>query len=427
MKSEKILSLLISVLIPSPLIIAGLSSTFEKIPLWAALGAVIAAIISWFLGRLAGILLKKTAKEKMLYIVRAFSVIVGVVITALCEAAIFSLKMGSFAPMFLPLAYVLWYWFGFRTGSGQTATTSIVMGGYVLEAALMYPICASFNKDAAFYIILITAFLTVMGALLINLRQVSGMSLRGKSENKLLTKACARFNVKGTLIFCGIILFAFLFAGVGAKWLWEGIKAVVRYIIYSLSLLGEVISGDGAMSDGLPQIPVTENDNSFWRIIIYIIAVILAIIFFKPLVKFLKGVYRAMMNRLGRKPVSLEEMDYTDIYQSSTRQKNRKTSFKKAFKLFLREKDPTKKYRLGYKAFMLGLEEHGAELSPGDTAEEHCKKEMELVKSEAVYPIAEKYSQVRYDEQSPSKEDCDMMKRFLKEISEAKIPKGEKV
>lgn len=417
MKADKILSLIMAAAIPFPLLLAGIASAFEKIPSWAVLGGIAGGIVSWILGQLLGILLKK-ASEKAIYFVRVFSVIAGIILTALFEVVIFSAGLGSLAPFFVPLAYIFWYWFGFRASSGQRLISYMVIGGYGLEAAFMYPICASFNGKAALYIIILTAFLTVTGALLINFRQVSGLSLRGKSENKLLTKACARFNIKATLIFCGIILFAFFFCGVGAKWLWEGIKAVIRYIIYLMSLLGAAMNG--ADNDGdIPDSPFAEiplNDNLVGQVLTRIAVIVLAVIFFKHFVRFIKRLYRAIMDKLGRKALQADMPEYTDIYQTNEKKRTDKNTFKKAFKAFLREKNADKKFRLGYKAFMTGLTEKNLELSPSDTPACHREKGSTLTQSESLYTAVDRYYSVRYDGISPTKEDCEVMKELLREI-----------
>ncbi len=417
MKADRFLSLFMAVLIPFPLLLTGIVSTFEKIPLWAFAFGIAYAVVSWLLGQLIGGFMKRAGK-KAIYIVRAVSVTVGTVIVVFCEIAVFMLGMGSLAPIFIPPAYIFWYWFGFRSGSQQRLISNMIMGGYGVEAAFMYPICASFNRSYAFYIIILTALLTVLGALLINFRQVSGLSLRGKRENRLLTKACTRFNVKTTLIFCGIILFAFFFCGVGAKWLWEGIKAVIRYFIYLMAWLGSIMDGGGDFELGSdsasPPIQVTENHLD--RIFLWIAYIVLAIIVFKSIVKALKRLYRLIMGKLGRERAIEEETEYTDIYQETDRKHTRENTFKKAFRAFMREKDTQKKFRLGYKAFMAGLKAKELELLPSDTPNRHLEKGSALTQSESLYKSVEKYYGVRYDGIVPTKEDCDVMKTLLKEI-----------
>ena len=417
MKTDRLLSLFMSFLMPIPFVLAGIASAFEKVPSWAFAFGLAGAVVSWLTGRLMGGFLKRAGKRTV-YIVRAVSAAIGVAIVVLCEIAVFAFRMGSLAPMFIPAAFVFWYWFGYRTGSGERLVSNMVLGGYGVEAAFMYPICASFNRPLAFYIILLTAVLTVMGALLINFRQVSGLSLRGKSENRLLSRACTRFNVKTTLIFCGIILFAFFFCGVGAKWLWEGIKAVIRYIIYLMALLGALMDNGGEYELGndptSPPFMITENRLGI--IFLWIAYIVLAVIVFKPLMKAIKRLYRFIMERLGRERAIPEETNYTDIYQETDRKHGRENSFKKAFKAFLREKDPTKKFRLGYKAFMAGLKAKELELLPSDTPNCHKEKGSALIQSENLDRTVRRYYDVRYDNDIAANEDCEIMKKLLKEI-----------
>lgn len=416
MKREKILSFIMAAVIPFPLLLTGLASTYETIPTFIIVGGIIGGAICWFLGQILGIFLKK-ANKKLIYAVRSSSVLLGVGIAVLSEIVIFSMKMGSLAPIFIPVAYIFWYWFGFRAGGEQALISPIILGAYGVEAVFMYPICNSFNQKASFPIIIITAFVTVLGALLTNFRQISGLSLRGKSENKLLTKSCTRFNLKATLIFCGIVLFAFFFCGVGAKWLWEGIKTFFRYIIYLMSLLSTLLSQDEYDPEDISDpsiIQITENSGG--KYLIYVIAVILAIIFFKPFVKAIKNFYRYIMEKLGRGTEKTVQLQYTDIYQESGTKRTAKNTFKKAYRAFLREKDNKTKFRLGYKAFLIRLREKEVELAPPDTPTDHYEKGRTVTESESLSAVTDKYCKVRYDDNIPTKEDCEVMRELLTEL-----------
>lgn len=416
MKREKILSLIMAAVIPFPLLLTGIASTYEKIPAFIIAAGIIGGAICWLLGQILGILLKK-ANKKLIYAVRFFSVLLGVGIAVLSEIVIFALKMGSLAPMFIPMAYIFWYWFGFRTGGEQVIVSPIILGAYGVEAVFMYPICNSFNQKASIPIIIITALVTVLGALLINFRQISGLSLRGKSENRLLTKSCTRFNVRATLIFCGIVLFAFFFCGVGAKWLWEGVKALIRYIIYLMGLLSTLLSQDeydpGDISD-TSVIQITENSGG--KYLIWVIAIILAIIFFKPFVKAIKNFYSYIMQKLGKETEKTVQLQYTDIYQESGTERTGKNTFKKAYRAFLKEKDYTKKFRLGYKAFLIRLKEKEVELVPPDTPKNHYEKGRSVTESESLSAVTDKYCKVRYDGTVPTKEDCQVIRELLAEL-----------
>lgn len=419
MKAERTLSPIIAAIIPFPLLITGIASTYEKIPAQVILGGLAGAVIVWIIGTLFGVLLSRS-KGKRIYITRFSTAAAGIVLTVLSEIVILILGMGSLAPVFIPAAYVFWFWLAFRVGSRQSVISPIVLGGYGVEAAFMYPICNSFNHKAAVSIIIITAVVTVFGALLINFRQVSVLSLRGKSENKLLTKSCARFNIKATLIFCGIVLFAFFFCGIGARWLWEGIKAAARFIVYLMSLFGSMIDKaeyDPGETPDSPFMQITENEGS--KYLIWILAIILAVIFFKPFVKKIKNLYRRIMTKLGKTDIRTEELQYTDIYQDSSTGGMPKDTFKKAYKAFLKERNNTKKYRLGYKAFMVGLSEKELDLYPSDTPKEHCEKGRALIQDSKLDSIVDKYCSVRYDDINPNREDCEAMRELLKEIRRA--------
>lgn len=416
MKTERTLSLIIAAVIPFPLLLTGIASTYEKIPAELIAGGLAGALIAWVAGDSLGALLNRIEGKKI-YIIRILTVAAGVVTALLSEIVIFSLKMGSLAIMFIPAAYIFWLWLGFRAGSRQNVIYPIVLGGYGVEAVFMYPICDSFNHNAALSIIVLTALVTVLGALLINFRQIRGLSLRGKSENKLLTKSCTRFNAKATLTFCGIILFAFFFCGVGARWLWEGIKAAAGFIVYLMSLFGSMVDkyeyNPGDIPDS-PYMQFTENGGA--KYLIWILLIILAAIFFKPFIKMIKKIYRSIMEKLGKTNFQTEELQYTDVYQDSGRDRVSRKTLKKAYKAFLRERDNGKKFRLGYKAFMIGLTEKELELVPSDTPQKHYEKGKAVTQSPCLKGTVDKYCKVRYDDMCPTSEDCEAMRELLKEM-----------
>lgn len=290
----------------------------------------------------------------------------------------------------------------------------------------MYPICLSFeNKSnhASMSILIITAFLTVCGALLINRRQLNNMSLRGKSENNLLTKATSRFNIRSTLVFCGIVLFAFFFAGFGAKWLWEFLRWGIRLIIYFLSLLHFAMTDNFDPgkddNDGIPP-EIIQNDNTFWKIFTVIALIALVIIFFKPFVKLMKNLYRYIMEKLGKKTDETAFINYVDIYQSSDTGRSLKSAYRKALKQFSREKDLGKKFRLGYKAFMIRIEESEEGLTPSDTAKIHMEKGRRITQSSYLQPAVEIYCQVRYNDYTATQSDCGVISGLLKDLKSSR-------
>lgn len=425
MKAEKALSLIMAAVMPVPFIIAGFVSAYGVLKPVVFLIGIACGGLSWLLGQLFGAILKK-ANGKKVYMARAASVFMGVVIFFGAEIGVFSFGVGSLGFLLLPLGMIFWYWFGFRVGSRQEPVLNMVMGFYMVEVCFMYPICLSFenkNNYASMSILIITAFLTVCGALLINRRQLNNMSLRGKSENNLLTKATSRFNIRSTLVFCGIVLFAFFFAGFGAKWLWEFLRWGIRLIIYFLSLLHFAMTDNFDPgkddNDGIPP-EIIQNDNTFWKIFTVIALIALVIIFFKPFVKLMKNLYRYIMEKLGKKTDETAFINYVDIYQSSDTGRSLKSAYRKALKQFSREKDLGKKFRLGYKAFMIRIEESEEGLTPSDTAKIHMEKGRRITQSSYLQPAVEIYCQVRYNDYTATQSDCGVISGLLKDLKSSR-------
>lgn len=419
---ERIISVIAAVLIPLPLMITSVVCSCKALRWQEALTLSGCGAAAWLMGQLLGFLLKKAGK-KGVYFVRIGFALVGAGIVAAYETLFPAINTGSLAVFFMPIALCFWYWFGYRTGAGQDPVPYAVLGIYCIEAAVMFPLCGAFEEElhgGRNVILSVTAAVTVLGALIINGRQLNRISLRGKSDNRILSAASKKFNVKTTLIFSCILLFLFFFANRGAELLWEASGAIVRFLLYLLSLIphpqsdyeynyggGELMAAETAV----------EQDNLIGRIILAIVLAAVAALLIKPFIKGLKEIYRNIMKKLGRKAEAEEITQYTDIYQVSDRTEFEKSSFKKALREFRREKDNTRKYRAGYKAFMIYIGERSEQTTRGETTRVHLEKGRRLLPdSPCLEQAVETYCKVRYDDYAAADGDINTMKNLLKSL-----------
>lgn len=418
---ERIISVIAAVLIPLPLMITSVVCSCNALRWQEALTLSGCGAAAWLMGQLLGFLLKKAGK-KGVYVVRIGFALVGVGIVAVYETLFPAINTGSLAVFFMPIALCFWYWFGYRTGAGQDPVPYAVLGIYCIEAAVMFPLCGAFEEElhgGRNVILSVTAAVTVLGALIINNRQLNRISLRGKSDNRILSAASKKFNVKTTLIFSCILLFLFFFANRGAELLWEASGAIVRFLLYLLSLIPHPQSDYESNYGGelIGAEPALEEDNLIGRIISAIALAAVVALLIKPFIKGLKEIYRNIIKKLGRKAETEEITQYTDIYQVSDRNEFEKSSFKKALREFKKEKDSTRKYRAGYKAFMIYIGERSEQTTRGETTRVHLEKGRRLLADGSCLEQAvETYCKVRYDDYAAADGDINTMKNLLKSL-----------
>ena len=416
--SSLILSVIMAVIIPFPFIIAGFVSVFEKADYLCFCYGTALGILSWLLGQLFGFLLKKSRNKGSLYLIRWGLFILCGAFIVLAELYLFTFEKQSLSVMFIPAAAILWCWFGFRFGSGQTLMPVSVVGIYCVEAAFMYPITDSLEEKSnagRVTILAITAVIIVCGVLFFNRRQLNNLSNMGKNRNRPITKATLRFNTKTALAFSGIILFMFFFAGFGARWLWDGAKAVIRFILYLLTGNPFEVGEDDSYGElPIPEEPPVGIDTSaFWTTVVIAAVVLVIVLLHKPIMELIREFIEDFKKRFGKAPVSSEEAHYVDTYLNTGTRSYRRNTFKRAVKAFKREKELTKKYRLGYKAFMVVIDEKSDSSSPSDTAKVHLEKGREITDFGELENVVERYCEIRYGGRKAAAGDCELMEKFL--------------
>lgn len=415
MKTEKLLSLTCAALVPLPLLLTALAGAYGAVLTPYVFPWLFAGLSAMALGTAAG-RWTLAAKGKIVYLAKITAVILGTLCVTFSVAVVFYCQMNSLVYIFIPLGVYLWYFFGYRNGQGGVLLNNMTLGGYCVEAALLFPLCDSACEDS-FVLLIVSASVMVISMVVINRRQLERLSVRRKNEAAVISGASRRYNLKLTLIFAALILVPFFFANWGAEWLWELVKIIVMFLLSLFSFAADnIVQGEGE------EVPITpplsaENDHLWLKILAAAAVTVGIILVAKPFVKAVRKLIRRIGESLGR-TVEREEGDavYTDYYEESGKKKTGIKGFKKAYREFLREKEPVWKYRLGYKAFMLKLEELGAELSPSDTTLVHREAGREAGACELTDIVIDKYERVRYKDEGADIKDCEVMKGVLKKL-----------
>lgn len=415
MIAERILSVIFAILAPLPLMITASAGDnggvdISRLLFYAGMGAG-----AWLLSGLLGFLLRRIP-EKLYAVVKMLSVVMGIAAVAVCEWLLAIAGDNSVSMLLVPLAVVFCYWFGYRLGVDKEVLPFGAMGAYFVEAVFAYPMCCAFEENNAIgstLILLITAALTVMGAVIFNIRHLEQLSYQGGGRELTLSRTTVRFNLKKTLTFSGALLFLFLFSGWGARWLWEAVKAFILWLLDILQNLAGMVDLE-QIDMGIPEIEIPQNENPLVRIIFYTICAAIvatgAILLIRYIVRLLTSLRKYLKTKTESRTY---EASYIDIYEESERQRT-KSTYSKAYRAFVREKDLTKKYRLGYKAFMLLLGRKNKN-APCDTTGVHLARGR-IYDDNLAENVIGKYERLRYHEFVPTKEDCEELDRLLKTV-----------
>lgn len=417
MKIERILSVIFAVLAPLPMMITSAAAdnggmVLSELGFYALLGG-----LGWLVGGLLGRLMK-AVPEKMYYVIKLMTIIAGVIAIIACELGLIYLESNTVTMILVPLAVIFCYWFGYRLGSGSQLLPIAAIGTYCVEAVIAYPMCCAFEEGdiaGSAMIFVITAALTVTGVVIVNIRHLEQLSWQGGGTELKLSRATLRFNMKKTLTFSAVLLFSFLFVRFLAAWLWEGVKAFIRWLLDLLENLAGLFDIEPASPKPAEPEATGPNDNPIWLILALLMMAALIIIFIKPLIRHIKALIERLKERLNTKAESRSyEASYIDIYEESEGYDPRGNTFRKAYKAFAREKDLTRKYRLGYRAFMLLLGRKD-ENAPSDTTGVHLVRGR-IYDDILAENVIGKYERLRYHEFVPTKEDCRELDRLLKAV-----------
>ena len=417
MKTERVLSVIFAILAPLPLMITCATGDnggmdIEQFTFYAVQG-----LAAWLVSAGLSLLMRKVP-EKLYALVKMLSIFLGFVVVAICEWLLAATGDNSVSMILVPLSVIFCYWFGYRLGSDRDILPFGAMGVYCVEAVFVYPMCKAFeenNRLGSDLILIITSALIVMGAFIFNLRHLEQLSYQGGGKELALSKATVRFNMKKTLTFSAVLLFLFLFSGFWAKWLWEAVKAFILWLLELLKNLSNNIGFDSFDTNlAKPEIEIDKDKNLLVQILFMLIASAVVLFLAYLLIKYMKRLITSLRKYLKIKPENKSyEAGYVDIYEESERQRKLST-YSKVYRAFLREKDLTEKYRLGYKAFMLLLGRKNKN-TPSDTTGVHLVRGR-IYDGILAENVVNKYERLRYHEYSPTKEDCEELDRLLKAV-----------
>ena len=261
----------------------------------------------------------------------------------------------------------------------------------------------------------VTILIIILGANLINQMEITKLAFQRKDTVPLLPKNLRGFNCRLLNVLLAAILALFLLKDVFAGWLGGLFSLAARAFVNLIS----GFSGSTAEAEeesvglGLPDYSYTKQESpSLLYLLAAVAAILLIIAFRKQIGGFFRSIWTSIRTMLGKKSVSDSRSEaYTDYVYHVEKGGRRKNPYKAALREYRRERNPSRRYRAGYKAFLCRLLVSGKQPEPSDTVE----KQLQNAPDDSEQ-IGRTYSSLRYNNGEISNEDLAEMDRFLKKL-----------
>ncbi len=266
--------------------------------------------------------------------------------------------------------------------------------------------------------IIVMSMLTV---LLINQSNIDAQIDRRKNVNLIVPRGLKAHNARLIITVCAVILILMLFKDAIAgflAWIATTTAKIADMLLMNIRRqTAPMMEGSGEIRPGMmPGNSSGEHDIALYLALIAV--VVLVIVFRKKIVVLFKFVANKVFGRLS-KPNEAENdtEDYTDRYEViyRRREKAENVSPSELLKRYKKEHDPVKKYRTGYRLYLMWLGKRSRKMSPSFTVEQQEKEADGLYFGECdIHKISDCYSDIRYDDSRSTEEN--EMNRLINEL-----------
>ncbi len=262
--------------------------------------------------------------------------------------------------------------------------------------------------------------LIIIAAVLTNQTNIDLCTHQRDSQKAALPKGLRAYNSCLVAAVVSVTVALFLFAAPTAQLIYSAIKQLISLV---LSFLQNRVtenpddSLDFALGEG--QLAVDARDNSLGSllsILLFAGMVVLIIVFRRQIVAF----FRELISPLFRVNEDNTEVGYMDevsiIPEYARGNTSRRKREQTLYRLYRREEDPRKKYRLGYRLMLLRLSDTAFPPVDTDNTSDHRVKGENGLRNDRIDNIINVYNEVRYNESVPTNEDIVFEEQFIEEI-----------
>lgn len=326
----------------------------------------------------------------------------------------------------LPAAIIMYYG-GYSTHKKEYSDI-FTRGWFALYfvLALLSSIIIYFTKDdsimsvAGYQFCIGFGVLIVLAAILTNQTNIDICTHQRDSGRVALPKGLRSYNCGLVAAVVAVIVALLLFAVPLAQLLLLGLKQILMFIMNVLRSLGGDPAEDGALSEpdlGAGGFGGGESGNSLaaaLTVLLVVGLVVLIIACRKQIAEF----FREIVAPLFRLKENEERIGYIDEFSDASDKNgiSRKKREQQLYKLYRKENDPIKKYRIGYKLMLLRLTLTQYPPVPTDNTDIHRVKGESALHNDDVRQIVGIYNDVRYSGRVPTTEELSFEERFIEEI-----------
>ena len=342
---------------------------------------------------------------------------------------------GSFNVLFLCIglipAVMVWFVLGTKLNkrSFSDVFTFVWLGVYVVETFLCYILAAVLKADheglenagkIIVYLLIIMALITV---LLINQSNIETQIHQRRDINLIVPKGLKRYNAKLISIVGVVIIAALIFKdyiAAALSWFAKVTLQIIDAIIFNIRFqTAPGVQPDEEMPSG-EAIISGESGHDFMLYIALVVIVILAIVFRKQIIAFFRKLGMKIFGKLSADKSSEQDLyDYTDSYErlDLKAEKIKRETKDNCLKRFKKEKDPTVKYRLGYKLYLMWLAPRSKGAVAGATVEQQSEQaQMHYHGEKDTNGIASRYTNIRYNDSEATESDAMQIQALIEEL-----------
>lgn len=378
-----------------------------RIALYYAIGAAVVAVGFAAVGGC-----EQCRGKKVLYgLAKAGVGVIGGMLLALCFIFGSVANIDYMLRFCLVLFYLLCYFIGCYSYGKSFADVFPIgwLGGYVIETIILYFAFGAFVPEQLIktgQTVMLVMFIVecAFAAVLINQTNILVQASRRSETRGMLPKNMRAYNLLLISGVSSLLLLAYVFRDFIASVLFNICKALVDLVLFLMTILptSEIPPEEeedviGAAEGTLQQV----DDTSM----IIMVALILLVIFLlrKQIIKEIRQLVRRIGAFFSEKKKDGTEYseayfdEYEELDRADTRERKPET-LKSCLREYSRERNGEKKFRLGYKAYLLWLRDYRIQPLPSDTAARHEKKGEQLSNNQGLCKKIERYyNELRYD------------------------------
>ena len=436
----KCIAVLAMLLLPLPLLFVFDVSAFKAFSFWRYLIYYSFCLIVCPVGYFLLSARKAQHKPKLIFL---FNMLIGAaaisfaVLTALFSALVHS-AMGEneFDAFTLCVGLIpsvlLWYHLGMRIRkyNFDEVFSFPWLGIYLVETVLCYVFCCVMEADRAYLgasKTKIAVLLVVMGlitVILVNQTNIQTQIDQRRNTNLIVPKGLRLYNAKLISIVGFVILAALLlkdYIAAGLTWMVTMTLKIIDALIFNIEFQQtDPIYGEDTQIPEGNLFSTERGGKDFLIYILIIVLVILAIVFRKKIISFFKSIASRFFGKFSAADTDVCEADcYTDSYEKLDIRQERitKTTKKDCLKMYRKEQDKTKKFRLGYRLYLMWLAERSSDNLGNMTVEQQAEKSEKIYHGENdTLQLAKSYSEIRYNDKNASEKDFEVADRLIDEL-----------